>query len=95
MSAQMKRLRLVNDFVVERGIPSPKARAPKKTKYPFHSMEVGESFVVSPMKSDNCRSASNQFCRRHQVTWKFSVAISVDEKAEPPHVNVYRCWRVE
>jgi hypothetical protein len=95
VNAQMKRLRLVNDFVIERGIPTPKSRAPHKTKYPFHSMEVGESFIVPPTKSDNCRSASNQFVRRKQPTWKFSVAQSIGERAKPPYVNVYRCWRVE
>lgn len=87
--------RQIGEWVVDRSVPTPKTRAPKKTKYPFAGMEVGESFKVLPMKSDNCRSAANQFCRRHQMTWKFSVGISADEKAAPPFVHVYRCWRVK
>lgn len=87
--------REIGGWIVDKGVPSPKARAPKKTKYPFQSMEVGESFIVPPMKSDNCRSAANQFCRRQQPSWKFSVAIAVGERAKPPYVTVYRCWRIK
>lgn len=87
--------REIGGWIVDQGVPSPKARAPKKTKYPFAGMEVGESFKVLPPKSDNCRSAANQFVRRKQPTWKFSVGISIDEKTRPPYVHTYRCWRVK
>lgn len=78
--------RFVGDWAVDRGVPLPSARAPKKMKYPFREMAVGESFALPIKKADNCRNAANLFCRRNQPTWKFSVN-KVDEKE-------YRCWRV-
>ncbi len=84
MEAQSRR---VGEWVIDAGVPTPKARAPHKTKYPFSGMQVGESFVLPKKKVDNCRSASNQFCRRHQVTWKFSVGRADEDE--------YRCWRIK
>ena len=38
---------MVNEFHIEKGIPVPKtAGAGRKTKYPFESMQVGDSFFV-------------------------------------------------
>ena len=37
----------MNEFTIEKGIPVPKMTgAGRKTKYPFESMQVGDSFFV-------------------------------------------------
>lgn len=82
---QVTRFRLVNDFVIERGIPVPGERD-KSTHYPFSEMEPGESFLVSTGKMDNCRSAANQYRLRTDPKAKFTVR-KVDKKNA-------RCWRV-
>lgn len=74
-------------FIIEKGIPLPNPRAPKKMMYPFREMEVGDSFALPSKKEGNCRNAANLFCRRNRPTWKFSVN-KIDEKE-------YRCWRIE
>lgn len=84
MEAQSRR---VGEWIIDQDVPLPSARAPKKTKYPFAEMEVGESFLIPKKKTDNCRSAANQFSRRHQPEWRFSVYKENEKQS--------RCWRIE
>ena len=44
-------------YRIERGVPMPKARAPRVIKYPFAKMRVGDSFLI-PTK-DLCRHAAH------------------------------------
>lgn len=87
MSTQVIKTRFVQGWAVDRGYDPPNARAPKKMKYPFRTMDVGESFALPAKKADNCRNAANLYCRRNEPTWKFSVSKVSDEE--------YRCWRIE
>jgi len=70
-------------YVVEKGIPVPfTCRTGSSAKYPFNSMEIGESFGFKESEIGRIRAAASMAGTRLMKT--FSVS------------EVYlRCWRVK
>lgn len=68
---------------VESGIPMDYPNT-TYTKYPFHKMAVGDSFVVEPGKVVSCRNCAVGFAKRHGT--KFSIRLTKDGQ--------HRCWRI-
>lgn len=55
-------------FQIESGVPLPNDSgigAPRK--YPFPSMQIGDSFLVATEKAANARAAAKMFARRQGV----------------------------
>lgn len=52
---------MMNDIVLEKGIPLPTGNA-RVARYPFATMEVGDSFLVS--------GSSKQLARSHALNYK-------------------------
>ena len=64
---------------IEKQIPVPK-------KYPFHQMQVGDSFAVPPdIRRQTVSVAALRYGRNHGM--KFVVRMMPDRS--------YRCWRIE
>lgn len=46
----------------------------QRMKYPFHSMSIGESFLICDhKKADSARIAAYSFTKRKQLDWQFAV----------------------
>ena len=71
--------------VVEAGIAYPPRQA--YTRYPFATMEVGQSFTVKDGTLPKVRAAACQYGLRNAPK-KFSIRIS------DPVKKTYRCWRI-
>jgi hypothetical protein len=65
--------------------PKRKGRGPGKYKYPFPSMEVGDSFVA-PITIKRLSTAANNWTKRNGKGRRFTCR-TVE--------NGTRCWRVE
>ncbi len=65
---------------IDKNIPLPKARS----QFPFHDMEIGDSFCVTEDKLRSTRTLANTFGGK--LNRKFTV-----RKFE----GGYRCWRIK
>lgn len=75
-------------YTVQKDVVVPKARW---HKYPFATMEVGDSFVLAgsdDIEVSRVRASSCYYGIRHPPR-KFSVRLA------DPETKVYRCWRVK
>ena len=70
---------MVDEFKIEKNVLIPKIASLQK--YPFHKMEIGDSFEVDPQIEQKVRSAAS-----NSKYGKFVVKKWEDK---------YRCWRVE
>lgn len=52
------------NYTIEKGIRVPQHPA-FKAKYPFHGMDVGDSFKVGPEDKDRVRKAASQHAARN------------------------------
>lgn len=87
----------MSDFPVTKEHPIPPKRAGAHPKYPFHLMEVGDSFdAPRDMGKDDdgrCRrrlavdTSARGYCRRHNPKAKFTTRI-FDK-------DTVRCWRIK
>lgn len=57
----------------------------RRLKYPFHKMNVGDSFLCGDSSQNAVRSAAAQYGYRESNGAKFSVRKTPDG---------YRCWRI-
>ncbi len=72
-------------MIIDKNVAIPKTNhLGRQPAYPFHEMEIGDSFKVSPDKALLVRNASNGYGSRHGK--KFSVRKMED--------GTYRCWRI-
>lgn len=71
------------DFIIEKGIPLQPIQK-GVVKYPFHKMDVGDSFSVPKPDGRKLRSASSAYAKR--IGKKFTVRTQG---------GVVRLWRVE
>jgi len=72
---------------IQQGIPIPRPRL-KGTKYPFESMNVGDSFSITGGRLEQVRiyTAANKWAERRGVNWRFTTRV----------VNkMVRIWRLE
>ena len=75
----------MNEITIEKGIEMPEKGV--RNKYPFHLMNVGDSFKVDTGKLHSVRSSAyNYKYRTGNDTFKFEFR-KVDES--------WRCWRVK
>lgn len=58
-----------------------------KAKYPFGSMEIGDSFPIPEGKKMSVYLSSRSWANSRKLLWKFSV--------RKDEAGAYRCWRVE
>lgn len=61
------------EFKIEKGIPVPVNAA--QAKYPWRSMEVGDSFIINDYSRENMQAAGNAariFCSKAKLDWKFT-----------------------
>lgn len=65
---------------IEKSVELPKFNG----KYPFHEMEVGDSFACENQAL--VTSAANSYSKRHERKEKFSVR---------KHGDAFRCWRIK
>lgn len=76
---------MVNEFHIEKGIPVPKMTgAGRKTKYPFESMEVGDSFFI---KDTKVKTISRTCCQHGKRLSRKFASRTVD--------GGVRVWRTE
>lgn len=66
--------------------PAPKTRLGRNSKYPFHTMRVGDSFVIPEGQRSAVAKAASMHRSRY-APWCFVI----DEDAD----GDVRCWRVE
>jgi hypothetical protein len=57
----------------------------RKTKYPFSSMQPGDSFEFPADEKEKVQSAASSYGRRHDMTFKVR---TIDEDRA-------RCWRTK
>ena len=55
-------------FQIEKSIPTPTTRT--GTKYPFASMDVGDSFYAGPRDMEGARVSSYAYANRHNVKFR-------------------------
>lgn len=77
-----------SEFEIDSNVipPASPRRRPTNCRYPFHEMEVGDSFFV-PKESQRAkivRNAADAYAKRHGVGFR---VLQVDGGC--------RCWRVE
>lgn len=70
-----------NEFKIEAGVAMPPAR--NAAKYPFKTMNVGDSFVFAPEHRNTIGGAAHNYGKDHNQ--KFTIR-KISEG--------YRCWRV-
>lgn len=70
---------------IDKGVPLPKSNL-FRTKYPFATMEVGDSFVVSPAAARSISGSMSNHARRNKDT-KFTRRRISDTEI--------RIWRVK
>ncbi len=71
---------------IEKGIPIPAHNGDGTRKYPFSSMEVGDSFLLNGQNPTSVSGAAISFGKAYNRNQKFSVRKTPDG---------YRCWRVK
>lgn len=81
---------------VERGIPVTSMPTDTQSKYPFHDMEIGDSFAVcvpDPSRGNEVakkvRTAAGQHAIRH------GKAFTVRRVPDLDGMYTIRCWRIE
>ena len=72
----------MSDYEIRKGVPIPSSKTGRNAKYPWHQMEVGDSFVFNGEARERAQTAASQAGRRYNK--KFSV-----RKTEEGIV----CWR--
>lgn len=83
----------MSDFTLEKNVPIPAAlRAGRKSKYPWASMEVGDSFFVPGGKESTMSSARLVAQRRHEGC-KFEVREVQELDEDGGAVTGLRVWR--
>lgn len=68
-------------FTIEKNVPIPEAahlNKPTRRTYPWHEMDVGDSFVVPNTKRAAASSAMSQFNRKNQLNMRFISYIQKD-----------------
>lgn len=78
-------------FVLDSHIPIPAKSHDGRNKYPFHTMEVGQSFVVEPKESEDQEGCSKRMrtsmgAAGRRLSRKFVIA---------PEGTGVRVWRSE
>lgn len=68
-------------FEIEKGVP-----APDKSKYPFKSMEIGDSFYVERISTSSLYQSAMSWRRRAGLRWVF---------ATKDELNGARIWRIK
>ena len=75
-------------FEIDKNIPIPMSdRIDGNAKYPFGSMEVGDSFAIQNDKRTSVRLAARSWVLRRSLSWKFAVRLDT--------TGQLRCWRIE
>jgi hypothetical protein len=74
----------VGKFAVEPGIEMPDVQE-RTSKYPFKSMQIGDSFAMTRDELPAVRNAAGSFSKRHGSQYAFRL-IGTD---------VWRCWRIK
>lgn len=74
----------MSDFKIDKKIPYPEIPSSYRNRYPFRSMNVGDSFALGTDELLHVRTASAWFGRRNDM--KFSTR---------KHDGAYRCWRIK
>ena len=75
----------MNSFTVEDGVPIPDKRQPgRPSKYPFETMEIGQSFFAPGIKVRKVGNAA-----RHYRPKRFRCRTVVENG-----IRGTRCWRV-
>ena len=72
------------NYKIEKAIEVPPIKTGRYTKYPFHEMNIGDSFFAIDIPAENLRSAASYFGLRNKR--KYMVR-KVD--------GGVRCWRME
>ncbi len=62
---------MAHTIKIERGVPFP-ATAPRAQLYPFHEMEVGDSFFVPDSTTNRLGSAAHAYVRSRKPGAKFT-----------------------
>jgi hypothetical protein len=63
---------MASAFKIERGIPAPANGAGRPNLYPWHDMEVGDSFVIPIAKRTSVASCQGRFAPKRFITRKIS-----------------------
>lgn len=71
-------------YEIEKNIPIPDPNKGRKSKYPFATMQVGDSFFVSDKKQTVIGSCASAYSKRNPDV-KFTVRVAE---------GGVRCWRV-
>ncbi|MBK8810786.1 MAG: hypothetical protein IPN69_08665 [Acidobacteria bacterium] len=58
-----------SEYVIEKGVPLEKRQPYKKGRFPFDSMEVGDSFVVDKNQYKNARASAALYGKRNGKTF--------------------------
>lgn len=75
-------------YEIEKNIPI--EHYPRKYKYPFNEMAVGDSFIIGDYANGSLSKYSTTakyFVKKYNLTWKFAVRKQLDGKV--------RIWRVK
>lgn len=72
----------MTDFKIEQGIPVPLGDA--RSRYPFQSMNVGDSFALTPQQVRSARNSMHAYAKRSGT--RFTLREVGD--------GVWRCWRI-
>lgn len=76
---------------VDKHIPIPEMllTSRSRVKFPFLTMEVGDSlFFTDPKEKDSARGAWHQCRKKHGLKWQFRTLYSTEEKG-------WRMWRID
>lgn len=79
-------------FKVEKGIPLPPPGRPTARRYPFHAMEIGDSFFVPWHKDfpvENARAAATRYQYRNRG-WCFRGRHIVDKSNTCIGIRIWR-----
>jgi len=81
------------EIKIDKNVPMPVMQG-RESKYPFSEMEVGDSFFVAGMTSNQMNNASSHYRKKHG--WSF-ICRNVEFYDEGPGINVKgaRIWRVK
>ncbi len=83
--------RTLQSFVIEKGIPVPSTHGGRAgTMYPFPSMEPGDSFFYTGVKTHTVRNSAAGWKKKNDSKWTFIVRDDIKDG-----VNGVRCWRAK
>lgn len=86
------------EIKIESHIPLPASRrGPRKSKYPFAGLAVGQSFFVVDANSNAVHSSVSRFVNGNGEGKKFTVRTTTEFTKESPTVQVpgVRVWRTQ